>query len=133
MAYIEGTRRDELLEGTNVADEIYRHRGNDTLLGGDGEGFLNGGQGFDRLEGGPGLDRLRGGPGSDALIGGAGADYAEYRSATAGLTVSLANPLINTGDAAGDAYSGIMETWAHAHLWVGVSGGEHVRQVRIQG
>ena len=61
----------------------------------------------DTLIGDADLNFLRGGLGADALNGGAGFDYADYIGAAAGLTVSLANPAINTGEAAGDTYISI--------------------------
>ena len=45
--------------------------------------------------------------GADTLDGGGGFDYADYRNSTIGLTVSLANPAINTGEAAGDIFISI--------------------------
>ena len=70
----------ESLRGGNFAD---------TLIGNTGDNFLNGGDGADLLD------------------GGAGADYADYFNSTTGLTVDLANPLNNTGEAAGDTYISI--------------------------
>jgi Ca2+-binding RTX toxin-like protein len=74
-------------EGGN--DRIYTGAGNDTLLGGDGN------------------DTLMGGAGADYLSGGAGIDRAAYTTAKAGLTVSLANSTLNTGDAKGDTFNSI--------------------------
>ena len=51
---------------------------------------------------------LEGGTGADVLIGGGGTrDFASYHHASTGVTASLANSAINTGDAQGDTYSGI--------------------------
>ncbi len=62
----------------------------------------------DTLEGTSGNDVLWGGEGKDTLIGGAGTgDIAAYSTATAGVNASLMAPATNTGDAAGDTYSGI--------------------------
>ncbi|WP_338832174.1 calcium-binding protein [Bradyrhizobium sp. 27S5] len=61
----------------------------------------------DTLTGDAGNNNLRGGLGADALDGGAGNDIAEYITASAGLLVSLANPALNTGEAAGDTYISI--------------------------
>jgi Ca2+-binding RTX toxin-like protein len=48
---------------------------------------------------------LEGGTGADLLNGRGGFDYASYIFATAGVTASLANQAVNSGDAAGDTYS----------------------------
>jgi Ca2+-binding RTX toxin-like protein len=63
--------------------------------------------GKDTLIGGSGNDNLDGGAGADKLQGGAGSDTASYASSDKGVTVSLANPDLNTGDAKGDTFSSI--------------------------
>lgn len=75
----------------------------DVLVGNDSDNVLSGGLGNDVLEGGKG---------ADALIGGGGTDTASYAHATIdgngfGVIASLATPAQNTGDAAGDTYTGI--------------------------
>ncbi|MGK9230248.1 hypothetical protein KXS07_01035 [Inquilinus limosus] len=79
----------------------------DSLTGDGGANRLSGLAGTDTLDGGAGNDQLIGGAGADVLTGGAGADAALYDNASAGVTASLASPSANTGDAAGDTYSGI--------------------------
>ena len=83
--------------------------GNDTITGDGGNNYLLGGLGNDTIDGGAGNDSLYGGAGADTLIGGAGTiDYARYDDSNYGnLVVSLANPAVNTGAAAGDTFSGI--------------------------
>lgn len=89
---------------------------NQFLVGRNGQEILNGGKGHDLLDGGgaddllrgaQGNDRLNGGPGADTLAGGAGFDYAHYNLSPQGLTVSLADPSANTGEAAGDVFRSI--------------------------
>jgi Ca2+-binding RTX toxin-like protein len=78
------------------------------LRGGDGDDFLSGGGGNDVLRGEAGNDNLEGGAGEDSLDGGDGnQDAAQYFNAGAGLVADLANPLNNTGEAAGDTYTSI--------------------------
>ena len=75
-----------------------------------GSGFndnLAGDANANTIDGGAGNDTLDGGAGADSLIGGAGTDAVSYASSGGGLTVSLGNTALNTGDAAGDTYNGI--------------------------
>lgn len=94
-APITGTMGNDTLAGTSGADVIEGLHGNDVLGGGGGS---------DTLIGGDGNDILNGGAGADVLDGGAGIDTATYAAATSGVTVSLANPALNTGIAAGDTF-----------------------------
>jgi serralysin len=68
---------------------------------------LVGGVGNNQLDGLGGNDVLEGGLGADRLIGGTGVDTATYARASAGVTVSLANPAINSGEAAGDTFDSV--------------------------
>jgi len=68
---------------------------------------LRGGNGNDHLIGTPGQNDLEGGPGADTLDGRGGFDFARYGFAGTRVTASLADPGINTGDAAGDVYLSI--------------------------
>ncbi len=110
---------EDLFEGGNLDDIIDGNGGNATLygLGGDdvlrvndaSYGYLYGGDGDDVLIVKGGLrNLLNGGAGADTLIGGGSKeDRADYSDSAVGLTVSLATPSINTGDAAGDVYQSI--------------------------
>jgi Ca2+-binding RTX toxin-like protein len=78
--------------------------GNDNLLGTKGNDLLIGGAGDDVLTGFGGDDVLVGGAGADVLRGSSGMNIASYADSSAGLTVSLQDPRVNTGDAKGDVY-----------------------------
>ena len=81
---------------------------NDTLRGNASANVLTGGDGADTLDGGDGDDRLIGGAGDDTLNGGAATDTADYATAGAAVTVSLALATAqNTGGAGSDTLSGI--------------------------
>ncbi len=81
--------------------------GNDTVNGTRYADGLLGLAGNDTLNGDGGNDVLAGGAGADELMGGSGKDTATYVLATAGLTASLVNPDVNTGEAKGDTYTDI--------------------------
>ncbi len=95
------------LIGSMFSDELWGTFGDNMLTGGGGSDFLRGRDGDDMLIGEAGNDRLEGREGADAMFGGAGQDTAYYLSSAAGLTVDLANPLANTGNAAGDTYDSV--------------------------
>ncbi|MFM8749082.1 M10 family metallopeptidase C-terminal domain-containing protein, partial [Rhabdaerophilum sp.] len=80
--------------------------GNDTIVGNSANNTLNGGGGNDTLIGGAGADALIGGAGADALIGGSDWDTANYFGSSSGITVGMTG-WANTGDAAGDTFSGV--------------------------
>ena len=94
----------------------------ENLTGGSGNDTIFGSASNNLLNGGLGNDTLIGGGGADTLIGGGGTDTASYENApstggTSGVTVNLTDNVYNslsstlgvsqTGDAAGDQFSGI--------------------------
>ena len=91
--------------GDSEADTLDGRGGDDLLSGGDGGDFLLGGNGNDFITGDDGDDAIDGGAGSDRMSGGAGVDTVTYSTATAGVVVSLADPDLNSGAAAGDVVS----------------------------
>ena len=74
MSLIYGSSGDDLIEGTDDADEIFGFEGNDTVKGGKGKDKLYGGSGNDSLDGGEDDDSLYGADGNDTLIGNSGND-----------------------------------------------------------
>jgi Ca2+-binding RTX toxin-like protein len=97
----------ENLIGSSHADRLTGDAGDNTIDGGLGNDTIDGGAGNDTLIGGAGDDTLIGGAGADALIGGDGADTVSYLGAATGVTASLADSSVNTGNAAGDTYDSI--------------------------
>jgi Ca2+-binding RTX toxin-like protein len=72
------------------------------LIGSAYDDDLRGNDGANTIAGGLGNDTLSGGLGADTLAGGAGFDWADYSAASSALSVSLSNPALNMGFAAGD-------------------------------
>ena len=97
----------EGLVGSSHADILFGDSGSNIILGQGGHDTILGAGGDDALYGGDGDDSLNGGVGGDLLNGGAGYDFALYDGASAGVIASLANPAVNTGEAAGDVYVNI--------------------------
>ncbi len=80
----------------------------DVLIGDDASNALYAGNGVDHLSGGAGNDTLNAnGSGADHLDGGSGTDTVRYYHSRSGVTVNLASPDKNAGDAAGDTYTSI--------------------------
>jgi Ca2+-binding RTX toxin-like protein len=93
--------------GSQFGDIIVGSGINNYLAGFAGADLLQGLGGQDTLRGGDGVDFLDGGADADILNGGEDFDYAVYLTAKAGVTVNLATPSANTGDAAGDTFLSI--------------------------
>lgn len=108
---IQGSSFADTLQGNAIGnnfqggagdDALLGAFGDDTLEGGDGADVLLGGAGTDLLRGGAGNDTLQGGGGGDDLAGGDGFDFVTYGDSTSAIAVVLADPALNSGDAAGD-------------------------------
>lgn len=99
---ILGTQGDNILNGVLGDDWIQGRQGNDTLLGGGGD---------DTLLGGDGNDIISGGAGADSLSGQAGNDTLNYGSDTVGVTVQLWKNVAMYGTAAGDTIQGFENVW----------------------
>lgn len=77
------------------------------LAGSDIGQTIIGNAGKNVIDGKGGNDILVGGLGADTLIGGTGSDTASYSASTVGITVSLAKPSINNGEAVGDTFNSV--------------------------
>jgi Ca2+-binding RTX toxin-like protein len=97
----------ENLYGSKFIDTLCGNAGANVLTGREGNDSLWGYGGGDTFDGGDGNDYLVGAAGADTFIGGAGIDTVSYNFATSGVVANLAAPAGNTGEAAGDSYSGI--------------------------
>jgi Ca2+-binding RTX toxin-like protein len=87
----------------------------ENATGGSGNDQLLGNSAANTLRGNAGDDILVGREGGDRLIGGAGVDTASYVGAASGVVASLQDEEDNTGDAAGDTYSGIENLQGSRH------------------
>lgn len=118
----------EDLDGSAYGDRLQGSIGSNTLRGLAGNDRLDGFLGNDTLDGGTGNDVLIGGRGADVLIGGAGFDTASYADSRQAVTVSLARPGFNRGDAAGDTFDGIEAVVGGAgnDTLAGAGGGERL-------
>jgi Ca2+-binding RTX toxin-like protein len=95
------------LAGTPYGDILYGDAQNNHIIGDPNPNDYGGRFGNDYLFGGDGDDIIEGNLGGDAIDGGAGVDYAAYSTATSAVHASLAASGANTGEAAGDTYTGI--------------------------
>ena len=89
---------NEVINGSNGADDLFGAGGNDNMRGLGGT---------DRLFGEDGNDTLNGGLGGDTLNGGIGIDTVTYANATARVTAALDGSLAAAGEAVGDSYTSI--------------------------
>jgi Ca2+-binding RTX toxin-like protein len=103
---LAGGLGNDSLNGNAGIDILFGDNGSDNLNGNAGDDILFGGAGHDKIFGSSGDDSLEGGQGGDLLNGGAGQDIADY-GRSSGVTASLANHNINTGDATSDQYVSI--------------------------
>ena len=107
---ILGSAYADTLTGSSVNNLLEGASGDDVIYAGAGDDSVGGGDGIDVLHGEDGNDVVGGGRGADVLDGGLGSDTAWYYHldsatlATSGVTVDLATPANNSGDAAGDTF-----------------------------
>src|SRR5690625_4423817 len=69
-AWIDGTPGDDVLDGTDEADQIWALAGDDIVRGHGGDDQLWGMEGNDEIYGGDGDDHAVGGEGDDYIEGG---------------------------------------------------------------
>ena len=78
LAANPGTSSDDILEGTERAEEIRGKGGDDRVNGMGGDDVVRGGSGRDEITGGRGTDRVHGGKGRDNIIGYADKDLDRF-------------------------------------------------------
>ncbi|MEM8881429.1 MAG: calcium-binding protein [Pseudomonadota bacterium] len=105
----------EDLQGTNFNDDLRGDNDENRLWGGKGNDTLHGRGGSDAIYGQDGDDILLPGAGADIVDGGAGTDRVAYWTSGNGIVASLANPALNTGDAAGDSFVSIEDLQGTNH------------------
>lgn len=104
MGIFKGTSKDDLLQGSPVADLMFGAGGNDLLRGQQGNDVLHGEGGDDFLFGGEGANKLSGGCGNDVLVSEDGADTLAGGHGD-DLLIAGAGPDRMTGGRGNDIYS----------------------------
>lgn len=99
--YINGTAADDVIKGLGGDDVLIGNAGNDRLFGGAGVDELNGSTGNDKLYGDAGNDIMLVSSGNDTIDGGAGINVLNFRYASKGVNVSLADHYVNFTDSTG--------------------------------
>ena len=97
----------EIIGGSGFGDTMAGDDSANQFDAGAGADVLLGRGGADVLAAGAGDDTLGGGAGADTIAGGDGFDISSYANALSGVTVDLAIPTANTGEAMGDVLTGI--------------------------
>ncbi len=95
---IDALDGNDVIHGTDQADNYQ---------GGDGNDILYGMDGADTLDGGNGEDILIGGAGNDTINGGAGIDVVDYSNASSAVTVNIHSSTASDGDGGTDTLSNV--------------------------
>lgn len=103
---INGTKKNDILYGTNADDTMNGKAGNDVLYGGWGDDRLYGSTGNDKLYGGDGDDKLYGEKGNDVLYGNDGDDYLSGSTGTDKLYGGDGDDELYGGDGNDKLYGG---------------------------
>ncbi|MDI1295693.1 MAG: calcium-binding protein [bacterium] len=102
-----GTAGDALGDTYANIENVIGSAFNDSIGGSSANNRLLGGAGNDTLIGNGGEDHLEGGVGGDTLNGNGGYAYADYTTATSGVSAYLTWEAGGSGDAAGDHFVSI--------------------------
>jgi Ca2+-binding RTX toxin-like protein len=71
---LDGGKGDDIIVGSEGNDTIRGGKGNDLIMGAGGDDNIDGGRGNDMIWGGDGNDTIHGGKGNDTIYGGNGND-----------------------------------------------------------
>lgn len=130
---IYGTKKNNILYGTNANDTIDGKAGNDVLYGGWGDDRLYGGAGNDKLYGSEGDDILDGGTGDDKLYGGDGDDTLKGGTGADKLYGGDGEDIINGGKGDDRLYGGAgADTFVYANGDGNDRIGDYGNQDRLQ-
>ena len=130
---IYGTKKNNILFGTNANDTIDGKAGHDTLYGGWGDDTLKGGAGNDKLYGSEGDDILDGGTGDDKLYGGDGDDTLKGGTGADKLYGGDGEDIINGGKGDDRLYGGAgADTFVYANGDGNDRIGDYGNQDRLQ-
>ncbi|WP_338847350.1 calcium-binding protein [Massilia sp. W12] len=94
---MQASETDDVIFGTDIADNLNGMAGSDRINGKNGADTLAGGAGADSLNGGEGNDLLDGGSGHDVLSGGDGNDSLQGQSGDDQLIGEAGNDTIEGG------------------------------------
>ena len=97
-----GTTLDDVLTGSDAAQQLFGNAGADRADGLGGNDILNGGTGDDELYGGAGADRLEGSADEDYLEGGSGEDLFEGDNVCTALPCTGDSDFIQARDGEAD-------------------------------
>ena len=97
---IEGTNLDDNLRGTNANDCVLGYDGNDVIRGRRGDDYLVGGHGNDEIYGNGGDDQIFGEDGGDTIAGNGGSDAIQGGSGADTLRGGAGHDDVSGGDGA---------------------------------
>ena len=103
---VQGTRRSDVLSGTDAQDDIFAGRGNDLIRSGEGNDRIYAGRGRDTIFVGSGNNIIKAGRGNDRVIAGDGDNIINTGSGRDRVIVGDGDNTIETGSGSDIIVSG---------------------------